>query len=95
MTEKHNSINKELKAEVIGHYGDVCASCGENEISVLTLDHIDGNGNEHRRLIGNNGGQHMYRWVRRNNFPAGFRVLCMNCNASLGMYGYCPHTMEN
>jgi hypothetical protein len=22
----------------------------------------------------------------------GYRVLCQNCNAALGLYGYCPHS---
>lgn len=30
-------------------------------------------------------------WLIHNRFPEGFRVLCFNCNNSLGMHGYCPH----
>lgn len=33
-------------------------------------------------------------WLKKNNYPPGFRVLCMNCNFSLGMRGYCPHQKE-
>ena len=25
----------------------------------------------------------------------GYRVLCHNCNTSLGLYGYCPHGVQN
>jgi len=35
-----------------------------------------------------------YRWLKQNNFPEGFRVLCINCNFSLGIYGYCPHEKQ-
>jgi hypothetical protein len=31
------------------------------------------------------------RWLRKNGFPKGFRVLCHNCNFAHGHYGYCPH----
>jgi len=85
----------ELKIKIMYHYGEgKCECCGEGDIDILTIDHINGQGNSHRRSIGNNGGQHMYRWLRQNDFPEGFRVLCMNCNASLGMHGYCPHELE-
>lgn len=34
-------------------------------------------------------GKNLYYWLLVHNFPKGFRVLCHNCNQSLGMYGYC------
>jgi predicted transcriptional regulator len=33
----------------------------------------------------------MYNWLKNHNFPSGFRVLCYNCNSSIGAWGYCPH----
>jgi hypothetical protein len=33
----------------------------------------------------------LYLWLKRNNYPTGFRVLCHNCNLAIGFYGYCPH----
>lgn len=30
-------------------------------------------------------------WLRRNNYPNGFQVLCHNCNMAKGFYGKCPH----
>lgn len=35
-----------------------------------------------------------YHWIKRNGFPAGFRVLCLNCNFARGIYGRCPHERE-
>lgn len=32
-----------------------------------------------------------FKWLRDNNFPDEYRILCMNCNFSLGRFGYCPH----
>jgi len=85
-----------LRKDVLIHYGGEvpkCACCGENRDEFLCLDHINGGGNEHRRKIGE-GGQRTYMWVRKNHYPEGFRVLCLNCNGSLGSYGYCPHERE-
>ena len=65
-----------------------CACCGESHIELLTIDHIGGGGNSHRRQIGEGA---LYSWLIKNNFPNGFRVLCMNCNWSIGIHGYCPH----
>ena len=61
-----------------------CALCGETDLIVLTIDHIDGKGNKHRREIGNGKnsmtGSKFYLWLIKNNYPTGFRVLCHNCN---------------
>ena len=65
-----------------------CACCGENHIEFLGIDHINGGGLKHRREIKTTN---IYWWLKNYNFPKGFRVLCNNCNMSLGFNGYCPH----
>jgi len=57
----------------------LCDLCGEDDLDVLTIDHKDGNGAEHRRMINTKGGKDFYLWLYRNRFPDGFRVLCRNC----------------
>ena len=72
------------------HYGGnppSCACCNEKTFQFLAIDHINGGGHTHRKLTG----KKVERWLRKNNFPKGFRVLCHNCNSSLGYYGFCPH----
>jgi len=73
--------------------GYKCACCGVTDKEFLSIDHSEGGGAAHRKeLTGNpRNGHNMYYWIRKNNFPPGFRVLCMNCNFSLGHHGYCPH----
>lgn len=80
---------KNLRNEVLSHYGTSCACCGESEDAFLTVDHIDGSGAEHRKIIG--AGNNLYRWLRKNRFPGGFRTLCANCNLAMGIHGQCPH----
>lgn len=69
-----------------------CACCGELHVEFLTIDHVNGGGAQHRLVVGR--GNKFYYWLIRNNFPDGFRILCMNCNLSLGRRGYCPHEIE-
>ena len=74
----------------IKHYGGKCACCGETYKEFLGIDHIKGNGNKHRKEIAKQY-NNIYSFLVRNNYPKGYRILCHNCNMSLGFYGYCPH----
>lgn len=67
-----------------------CACCGESYLEFLTIDHMNGGGKTHRKTLGD-GGQTLYSWLKNNNYPPGFRVLCYNCNSCYGHYNYCPH----
>jgi len=72
-----------LKVEVIRHYAPSlsCQRCGFDDIRALSIDHIDGGGRRHGRAIGigSGSGHHLYRWLKKNGYPLGFQVLCMNC----------------
>lgn len=83
-----------VKQEVFNAYGGRCACCGEERLEFLAIDHVHGNGNTHRKLIGKNGGRTFYNWLKKNNYPNDFRLLCHNCNHSYGSQGYCPHQIE-
>jgi hypothetical protein len=87
---RENQRAFEMRLLVLQHYGGKCACCGETEYKFLAMDHINGNGNKHRKEIGS-GGKTLYRWLVKNNFPEGFQVLCHNCNVAKGLYGICPH----
>lgn len=86
----------QLKADCLKHYGEKCNCCGEKLIQFLTIDHTKGDGNKQRReLFGHNvGGLHTYRWLKKNNYPDGLQVLCMNCNWATRYGGNCPHNLE-
>jgi len=79
------AAHRTLKQQVLAAYGGpVCCGCGETEFWVLQIDHVGGGGHAHAKAVGNGdvtrGRSKMYRWLRDNGFPLGFRVLCANCN---------------
>ncbi|MBY0458284.1 MAG: hypothetical protein K2V38_13165, partial [Gemmataceae bacterium] len=58
----------------------------------MVIDHVNGGGGKERRERGT--GEVFYYWLVSQGFPEGYRVLCVNCNHALGIYGYCPHDLE-
>ena len=82
-----------LRERVFEKYGGAkCRCCGEDHFEFLEIDHVNGDGSNHRRKFP--GARSICTWLRANNFPPGFQVLCRNCNTSRGKYGYCPHELE-
>ena len=92
--KKEDYYKNKIKKTIFDHYGDKCNCCGINILEFLVIDHINGDGNKHRRLIGQSGGYRFYQWIIRNNFPSFLQTLCYNCNNARGLYGYCPHEKE-
>ena len=92
MHTKDRKRHKQLRLTILQYYSaekPFCACCGEGMIEFLAIDHMDNNGAEHRREIG--GGTKIYQWLKQNDYPEGFQVLCHNCNLAKGFYGKCPH----
>ncbi len=77
-----------LRLVAIEHYGGRCDCCGETLNEFLCIDHIGGGGNEHRKQMTTKS---IGEWLKANDYPEGFRVLCHNCNMAEGIYGECPH----
>jgi hypothetical protein len=89
------ALNYADMIRVLAEYGGICQCCGENKIQLLTIDHINNDGAEHRKINNIKGGTSFYRWIVRNNFPKDIlQILCFNCNCSKGFLGYCPHSKE-
>jgi hypothetical protein len=82
----------ELKEVVLRHYSPdlscQCSKCPFKKpgIAFLSLDHINGKG-EHGREVR----RRLYQWVKNEGYPAGFQVLCFNCNLAKSNKGECPH----
>lgn len=91
--KKKQETNWRLKLEMISAYGEKCECCGEMTPEFLTIDHIGGGGNAHRRRVGK--GRKIYAELKTLGFPKDkYRLLCFNCNITLGFRGYCPHHPE-
>lgn len=82
------------KQKVIKHYGGQCSCCGEKILDFLAIDHINGGGTQERNKL-KMGGNGIYLYIIRENFPQGFRVLCHNCNWGVHVnHGVCPHKLN-
>ncbi len=79
---------QQIKMEVLHAYGLHCVCCGIQHTEFLCVDHIDGGGEAHRKEVGG-GSSKIYRWLKKNNFPPGFQVLCASCNLGKER-GLCP-----
>ena len=85
LCRKHLTRKKQYRAdqkrEVFEAYGGPqCAHCPEADLRYLEIDHIDGGGRQHMREVTGGSGTAFYCWLKANNFPPGFRVLCRTCN---------------
>jgi hypothetical protein len=91
--EYHQRLDRNLKEAVIAAYGGKCKCCGADEYEFLTIDHVDGGGQKHKRSV---PGFKIYRWLRNNGFPQDgrFQLLCISCNFAKGIYGECPHVKQ-
>jgi hypothetical protein len=102
-----------LRSEVCSHYSKIhsnsniptCRCCGLNSnIEFLALDHIAGrkemDSEPELVKLGYSSemtGLNLLRWIKRNDFPDGFQVLCHNCNFAKGQSkdNKCPHEKEH
>lgn len=91
--QSHKLRDLEVRNIIRYHYGSECKCCGESIELLLTIDHIDGGGNKHRKLTtGGQGGVSFYRWLIKNNFPSGYQRMCFSCNNGKSLNGgICPH----
>jgi hypothetical protein len=77
--ERRERTHKVLK-EVILRYGGKCEECGETRIEALLIHHSNGGGCKHRREIKRVSGTAFYEWLRNNQYPDGYSVLCGTCH---------------
>jgi hypothetical protein len=83
--------HRKLREEAFAGYGGKCGCCGEKRFEFLAIDHVNGGGREERLKLST---YQIARKVINLGFPPEYRVLCHNCNQSLGWYGFCPHQAE-
>ena len=99
--EQQQKQNTRLRNIVLKGYSKnvpKCACCGVKGKEFLAIDHINGrkqmDTEPELKKIGYSSkldGSKLYIWLKNNNFPKGFQVLCHNCNFAKGKLGQCPH----
>jgi hypothetical protein len=107
---KVKKTREDKRLKILQHYSlslsnsniPCCNCCGENfHTDFLAIDHVLGR-KEMESIpelvsIGYSSkleGENLMRWIMKNNFPEGFKILCHNCNMAKGMKknNYtCPH----
>ena len=73
--------NARVKTQVFAHYSNgkvCCALCGNDNIFCLSIDHINGLGKQNRKAL-HRSGCAFYYWLKKQGYPEGYQVLCMNC----------------
>ena len=110
--QRQKNYKSRLRMSALIHYSKsisnvdipTCACCGENSIiDFLCIDHIKG-----KKVMENDDElvklgykwqwdtNKLMLWLKNNNYPVGFQVLCHNCNFAKGMVknNYtCPHEL--
>lgn len=67
-----------LKDAAFRAYGGyVCRWCGCTDRVVLNIDHVHNDGNRQRAELGT---ACILTWLKQNEYPPGYQVLCRNCN---------------
>jgi hypothetical protein len=76
---------------VYGGEDPQCACCGSRR--TLQIDHVFGDGKAHRQEL---AGKRLETWLREQNFPPGFQLLCARCNINKGIGPACQidHSKE-
>jgi len=94
-TIRNNRYGHKLKSDVMTQYSNgkpQCICCGFDNIDGLSIDHMKG-----RKQHGhskNFSSKIFYQFLKREKFPKGYQVLCINCNSAKGKLGKCPHKLD-
>ena len=92
---RQREYTKKIKLEVLSKYSKgepKCSCCGFKELDGLVIDHIipvskTGGRNQ-------SGGLQTYLFLRNDNYPKNYQVLCHSCNSAKSSYSTCPHNFK-
>lgn len=91
--ENHKRRNAKYREAMLEAYGKACVCCGETIAAFLSIDHINRNGQAHRKELG--AGLNFLVALRKLGWPKeGIQILCMNCNWATKYGHICPHKKE-
>ena len=72
-----NAINRKLRESALSAIGSKCSRCGELDIDVLQIDHVNGGGRQEVISLGSQS--LLYKKIIRDS-GCGYQCLCANCN---------------
>ena len=68
-----------------------CKGCREICVEFLCIDHKKKRTKKEKGLTGKS----FYKYLKENNYPEGYQVLCFSCNFVKELYnGKCPHLFQ-
>ena len=67
-----------------------CTGHDERCIELLCIDHKKKRTKKEKGLTGKS----FYKYLKENNYPEGYQVLCLSCNFVKEKYDKCPHLFE-
>lgn len=77
MRQLNADLAARQRAQLVDALGGCCATCGFTNPLALQVDHVNGNGNAHRRAL-NSHSRTLLRLATES--PSAFQLLCANCN---------------
>ena len=100
-TKKSANGDYDLKYEVMMYYTlrwnpdadkPQCNCKGHTEtcMEFLVIDHKKKRTKKEKGLTGKS----FYKYLKENNYPEGFQVLCFGCNFVKEVYPKCPHLFD-
>lgn len=90
----HREYYQRWRDEFLKEYGDKCSCCGESEKGFLTLEHLNGDGKQHRASVSRNPVS-IFIDLKKRGWPKdAYTILCFNCNHSKFLNkGTCSHVI--
>lgn len=85
--QSNRERRKRYKLFIIDYFGGKCKECGETDIRVLTIDHVNNDGNLDKRVNGKVklSGSYLYiklvNLIKQGKILKDFQLLCFNCHA--------------
>ena len=74
----HQQYYKTFRLEVLNTYGGRCTRCGESDLDLLVIDHINNDGAKERKRF---HASSFYRNIKAQGFPKDkYQILCLSCN---------------
>lgn len=84
-----------LREEILEVYTPKCNCCGEDDIEVLAIDHVNNDGDIERAIRTHD---EILKGIKEKGFPQTYQILCHNCNRAKsrkkGEISICPHKLN-